>query len=46
LGIVILGSHHGRMHLEKFWNRGEDAPIAVVAGQDPQVYAAGCMSLP
>jgi UbiD family decarboxylase len=24
LGIVILGSHHGRMHLEKFWNPGED----------------------
>ena len=46
LGIVILGNHHGRMHLEKFWKRGEDAPIAVVAGQDPHVYAAGCMSLP
>jgi len=46
LGIVILSNHHGRMHLEKFWKRGEDAPIAVVAGQDPQVYAAGCMPVP
>lgn len=46
LGIVILRNHHGRMHLEKFWKRGEDAPIAVIAGQDPHVYAAGCMPVP
>ena len=46
LGIVILSNHHGRMHLEKFWKRGEDAPIAVVAGQDPQVYGAACMPVP
>ena len=46
LGILIIRNHHGRMHLEKYWSRGEHAPIAVVAGQDPQVYAAACMSLP
>jgi UbiD family decarboxylase len=46
LGIVILNNHHGYMQLEKFWKRGEDAPIAIVAGQDPHVYAAACMSLP
>jgi UbiD family decarboxylase len=46
LGIVIIPNHHGRIQLEKFWKRGEDAPIAVVAGQDPQVYAAGCMAVP
>jgi UbiD family decarboxylase len=46
LGVVIQGIHHGRVHLEKFWKRGEDAPIAVIAGQDPQIYAAGCMPVP
>jgi 4-hydroxy-3-polyprenylbenzoate decarboxylase len=46
LGIVVLGNHHGRIHLEKFWRKGESAPIAVVAGQSPHVYAGACMSLP
>lgn len=45
LGVLIQPSHHGQLQMEKFWQRGEDAPIAVVTGPDPHCFAAACMSL-
>jgi 4-hydroxy-3-polyprenylbenzoate decarboxylase len=31
--------------MEKFWKRGEDAPVVVTAGQCPHTYAAACLPL-
>lgn len=45
LGLMISPGHHGRLQMEKFWNRGEDAPVVITAGQDPYTYAAACMPL-
>jgi UbiD family decarboxylase len=45
LGLLIQPAHHGQLQMEKFWKRGEDAPIVVTAGQDPHTYAAACMPL-
>jgi 4-hydroxy-3-polyprenylbenzoate decarboxylase len=45
LGVLISAHHHGNMHMQKFWARGEDAPIVITAGQDPHTYAAACMPL-
>jgi 4-hydroxy-3-polyprenylbenzoate decarboxylase len=35
LGIMISPGHHGRIMLEKYWARGETAPIAISFGQEP-----------
>ncbi|MFN2460481.1 MAG: UbiD family decarboxylase [Candidatus Velthaea sp.] len=43
LGLMISPGHHGWLQMEKYWARGEDAPVVVVAGQDPHTYAAACM---
>jgi UbiD family decarboxylase len=43
LGLMISPGHHGWLQMEKFWARGEDAPVAIVAGQDPYTYAAACL---
>lgn len=46
LGIFSNQVHHGRKHMEKYWERGEAAPIAITGGQSPDIYAAGCTQLP
>lgn len=46
LGIYVNPVHHGRVHMQKYWSRGEDAPIIITGGQSPDVYAAGCAQLP
>jgi UbiD family decarboxylase len=43
LGLMISPGHHGWLQMEKFWARGEDAPVVIVAGQDPHTYAAACL---
>jgi UbiD family decarboxylase len=45
LGLLVQPGHHGQLQMEKYWNRGEDAPIVITAGQDPHTYAAACMPL-
>jgi 4-hydroxy-3-polyprenylbenzoate decarboxylase len=45
LGLMISRGHHGYIQLEKFWAMGQDAPVAIVAGQDPDTYAAACLPL-
>lgn len=45
LGLLIQPAHHGQIQMEKFWKRGEDAPVVVTAGQCPHTYAAACMPL-
>jgi UbiD family decarboxylase len=43
LGLMVSPGHHGWLQMEKFWARGEDAPVVVVGGQDPHTYAAACL---
>lgn len=43
LGLMISPGHHGWLQMEKFWARGGDAPVVIVAGQDPHTYAAACL---
>lgn len=45
LGLLIQPAHHGQLQMEKFWKRGEDAPIVITGGQDPHTYAAACLPL-
>jgi UbiD family decarboxylase len=45
LGLMVSPGHHGYLQMRKFWERGEDAPVVVVAGQDPDTYAAACAPL-
>jgi UbiD family decarboxylase len=45
LGLMISRGHHGYIQLEKFWAAGQDAPVAIVAGQDPDTYAGACLPL-
>jgi 4-hydroxy-3-polyprenylbenzoate decarboxylase len=45
LGLMVSPGHHGYLQMQKFWARGEDAPVVVVAGQDPDTYAAACAPL-
>lgn len=35
LGIYISPGHHGRLMLQKYWERGQNAPIAISVGHDP-----------
>ncbi|MFB6129457.1 MAG: UbiD family decarboxylase [Salinigranum sp.] len=46
LGLMTNQTHHGRVQLRQFWERGEDAPIVMTAGQSPYVYAGSCLPLP
>jgi UbiD family decarboxylase len=45
LGLMVSPGHHGYLQMQKFWAAGEDAPVVVVAGQDPDTYAAACAPL-
>lgn len=46
LGLMVVGSHQGRLMAEKYWASGKDAPVVVLGGQDPYVYAGACAPLP
>ena len=45
LGIHIWPTHHGGLMMNGYWSRGEDAPVVIVLGQDPHLYAAACTPL-
>lgn len=46
VSMQISPTHHGGIMMEKYWSKGEDAPVAVALGQDPYLYAAACSPLP
>jgi UbiD family decarboxylase len=46
LSLWILAAKHGRMIAEKYWARGEPAPIAVVLGSDPVTWMTAAMAAP
>jgi UbiD family decarboxylase len=46
LSLWILAAKHGRIILEKYWQRGEAAPVAVVLGCDPATWMTAAMAPP
>lgn len=46
VGFYISPAHHGRTHRDKYFQRGEPCPVAVVFGCDPLLFTAGMTDLP
>jgi UbiD family decarboxylase len=46
VSLWIVNSHHGRMILDRYWERGEHAPVAIVLGCDPVTWMAGALAAP
>ena len=46
LGVFINVSHHGRLHAEKYWQRGEKCPVAVSFGHHPLIFALAGLEVP
>jgi UbiD family decarboxylase len=46
LGLYISPGHHGRLHRDKYFARGEPMPVVAVFGSDPLLFIAGAMRLP
>lgn len=46
LGIHVNVSHHGRLHAEKYWAKGENCPVAISLGQHPVIGLVGGMEVP
>lgn len=46
LAFFISPGKHGRIHREKYFNRGEPCKVAVCLGQDPLILLAGSMEHP
>jgi UbiD family decarboxylase len=44
--LFVNASHHARLHMEKYWQRGERVPVAVSLGHHPALSALGGMELP
>ena len=43
---VDIGLHHGHLHIRKWWERGENCPIAVAVTPDPYLFFAASNGLP
>lgn len=46
VGMNVSLSHHGRIHRDKYFERGEACPVAVLFGLDPLLFAISCSELP
>jgi len=46
VGFYISSGHHGRIHRDKYFSRGEPCPVAVVFGSDPLIFTSGMTELP
>jgi UbiD family decarboxylase len=46
VGILIAPGHHGALHREKYFKRGEPMPVAMVVGGDPLAFFYGGMEAP
>lgn len=46
VGLVMAAGHHGAIHCEKYWKRGEPMPVAMVLGGDPLTFFHGGMEAP
>lgn len=46
LGYYISPGKHGRIHRQKYFERGERCPVAMVFGGDPLQFLASCTEVP
>ncbi len=46
VGYYISPGKHGRMHRQKYFDRGEKCPVAMVFGGDPLMFLAACTEVP
>lgn len=46
VGFYVSPGHHGWLHREKYFARGEPCPVAVVLGGDPLLMMAGSLEVP
>ena len=46
LGYYISPGKHGRMHRQKYFERNERCPVAMVFGGDPLQFLASCTEIP
>ena len=42
----IVPGHHGAIIAKKYWDRGQSCPMAMVCGQEPQVWIAAASAIP
>ncbi len=45
-GIFVNVSHHGRVHAEQYWSRGERCPVVISFGHHPLLAAVAGMEVP
>jgi UbiD family decarboxylase len=46
LSLWVIGMKHGRIILERWWERGQAAPVAIVLGCDPATWTSGYSAMP
>jgi 4-hydroxy-3-polyprenylbenzoate decarboxylase len=46
VGIVMAAGHHGRIHRDKSFKRGEPLPVVMVVGGDPLAFFFGGLEAP
>ncbi len=46
VGIVMASGHHGYLHREKYFKRGESCPVVMVLGGDPLAFFYGGAEAP
>ena len=46
VGISMAVGHHGTMHRQKYWDKGEPCPIVMILGGDPLAFYAGGTEVP
>ena len=46
VGVLMATGHHGYLHREKYWKRGEAMPLVMVLGGDPLAFFYGGTEAP
>jgi 4-hydroxy-3-polyprenylbenzoate decarboxylase len=46
LGIYVSRGHHGRLIMERYWERGQSCPVAITFGQEPAAWVAVTHAIP
>jgi len=46
VGVLMLPGRHGRLHYEKWWNKGLAAPMAISLGHDPLLSILSGVEIP
>jgi len=46
VGIYIAPGHHGRLHMDKYFQKGEPCPVVMVYGNDPLTFVISSQEIP